>query len=60
MSFLLRMTQRTPLKVTRMKWWLRSRMVSTERMQSQNLEKNKGEAEGERKERRMSTNHRKT
>ena len=45
------MTQRTPLKVTRMKWWLRSRMVSTERMQSQNLEKNKAEAEGERKER---------
>ena len=40
LSFLLRITQRTPLKETRMKWWVRSRMVSTERMQSQNLEKN--------------------
>ena len=37
LSFLLRMTQRTPLKVTRMKWWPRSRIVRTERMHNQNL-----------------------
>ena len=38
LSFLLRITQRTPLKETRMKWWVRSKMVNTERMHSQNLE----------------------
>ena len=37
LSFLLRITQRTPLKETRMKWWVRSKMVNTERMHSQNL-----------------------
>ena len=57
LSFLLRMTQRTPLKVTRMKWWARSRMVNTERMQSQNLDKKKVEAE---KENKVRTNQRKT
>ena len=57
LSFLLRMTQRTPLKVTRMKWWARSRIVNTERMQSQNLDKNKVDGE---KENRVRTNQRKT